>query len=114
MRDVIQRVIATEAEAKCIVEAARVEGARILAEAQKRSQDIATRARQEAQIEAKRMVEAAVSEAGREKQERLARAAAEIETQVRLEETTKQRAVEASIRCVCEPRQPREERSCHE
>ena len=110
MREVIQRVLASEAEAKGIVEAARAQAAPILAEAQKKSQALAARVRQEARLEADRLMAAAVSEAGREKQERLARATAEIENQVRLEETTRQRAVEAVLRCVCEPSRPREER----
>lgn len=101
MRDVIQSVIATEAEARNLVAAARAEADRISSDAQKRSQDLVARARQEARTAAERMVEAAVNEARREKQERLARTTAEIETQVRLEETARQRAVAGVMRCVC-------------
>jgi len=106
MRDVIQKVIATEAEAKHIVAAARTEAERLASEAQKQSQDLVARARQEARGEAERMVEAARNEAEHEKQERLTRAAVEIETHVRLEEPVKRRAVEAAVRCVCGQRQP--------
>ena len=106
MRDVIQSVIAAEAEAKGLVAAARAEADRLSAAAQKSSQDLVARARQEARIEAERIVEAAVNEAGREKQERLTRVAAEIETQVRLEGIPRQQAVEAALRCVCGPCSP--------
>jgi vacuolar-type H+-ATPase subunit H len=40
MRDVIQHVIATEAEARGLVAAARAEAARLLSDAQQRSQDL--------------------------------------------------------------------------
>lgn len=60
MRDVIQKVIAAEAEGRRIVEAAKTEAERISSDAQKKAQDIVARARQEARAEAERMVEAAV------------------------------------------------------
>lgn len=101
MRNVIKNVIATEAEARGMVAAARAEADRIASDAQKRSQDAVVRARLEARVEAERMVAAAVNEAGREKQERLARATVEIATQVRLEETVRHRAVAGAVRCVC-------------
>ena len=101
MRDVIQKLIETEAEAKQIVEAARAEAGRILSDAQKRGRDLMALTRQETRVEADRILVAAVREAESEKQELLARAAAEMETQVRLNEATKQRAVEEVVRCVC-------------
>ena len=101
MRDVIQKIIATESEAKLIVEAARAEADRILSDAQKKGHDVVERARQEALIEAGRIVEAAVEAAEREKQYRLADAAAEIESQIQLEPASRKRAVEGVVRCVC-------------
>lgn len=106
MRDVIQRVIAAEAEAKHIVEAANTDRERISSDAQEKGQQLVAQARLEARDEADQMVETARLEAEREKQARLACVAADIETQVRLEETAKQRAVEAALRCVCGKRQP--------
>jgi hypothetical protein len=47
------------------------------------------------------MVEVAMRTAEQEKRERLARFVAEIDTEVQLDETTRQRAVAAAIRCVC-------------
>jgi vacuolar-type H+-ATPase subunit H len=101
MREVIKNVIATEAEARGMVAAARAEADRITSDAQKRSQEMVAQARLEARAEAERLVEAARREAEREKQEQLARATVEIETQVRLEQTNRHRAVAGAVRCVC-------------
>jgi len=101
MRDVIQKVIATEAEAKRMVEAARAEADHILSGAQKAAEDLIARTRQEARVEAERMVEAAVRSGEQEKREHLSRTVAEIDTQVQLDEIAKQRAVAEAIRCVC-------------
>jgi vacuolar-type H+-ATPase subunit H len=101
MREVIKNVIAAEAEARGMVLAARADADRIASDAQKRSQDIVARVQQEARAEAERLVAAAGNEAGREKQDRLAQASIEIETQVRLEAAARQRAVAGAVRCVC-------------
>ena len=53
---------------------------RILSDARKKGQDIVEQARQEARVEAERIVETAVEAAEREKENRLAHAAAEIES----------------------------------
>jgi vacuolar-type H+-ATPase subunit H len=101
MREVIKNVIATEAEARGMVAAARAEADRIASDAQQRSQDVVAHARLEARVAAERLVEAAEREAEREKQERLARATLEIEAQVRLDQTSRHRAVAGAVRCVC-------------
>jgi vacuolar-type H+-ATPase subunit H len=101
MRDVIQKIIATESEAKAIVEAARAEADRILSDARKKGQDIVERALQEARVEAEKIVEAAIEGAEREKEKRLTHAAAEIETQIQLDQKSRQWAVEGVVRCVC-------------
>lgn len=101
MRDVIQKIIATESEAKLTVEAARAEADRILSDAQKKGHDVVELARQQALIEAGRIVEAAVEAAEREKQYRLTDAAAEIESQIRLEPASRKKAAEKVVRCVC-------------
>jgi vacuolar-type H+-ATPase subunit H len=106
MRDVIQKVIATETEAKRLVEAAEADAERIGAAAQQRAQDLLAEARQKAREEADQIMANATRIAGQEKQERLARAMAEIESEIRMDETTKQRAVAGVIRCVCGQRLP--------
>jgi vacuolar-type H+-ATPase subunit H len=101
MRDVIQKVIKAEGEAKRILQEAQAEAERILADAQKQAHDLLFRRRQEVRVEAERIMAAAIQEAEREKKERLGRAATEIETKVCLEEATKQSAVETVVRFVC-------------
>jgi len=101
MRDVIQKIVATENEAKLAVEEARAEADRILSDAQKKGHDVIERARQEALIEADKIVEAAVEAAEREKQDRLADAVTQIESQTQLEPATRKWAVEEIVRCVC-------------
>lgn len=101
MHEVIQKVIAAEAEARGMVEAAKAEANRLLSEAQKQGQDLIAQVRLESREEADRIVKAAVLAAEREKQERLARMACEIEAEVRLDADTQQRAVIGATRCVC-------------
>lgn len=101
MREIIQMVIETEAEAKRIVEAAREEAERLLLDVRSQRQNLLDRARQEARLAAEKTLEGATQEAGQEKQVRLAWAAAEIETQIGLDEATKQCAVEGVLRWVC-------------
>jgi vacuolar-type H+-ATPase subunit H len=100
MRDVIQKVVETETEAKRIVQAAMAEAELIRSAAQKQARNVVTQARQEARMETEKLLAAAIQEAEQEKKERLARAAAEIDTHVRLDSATVQRAAEAAARCV--------------
>lgn len=101
MRNVIQKVIATEAEASCMVEAARKEAGRLTSEAKKQAESLAALARQEARVETERIMAAALQEAEGEKQDLLARATFEMESQIRFDPGTRDRAVKAVIRCVC-------------
>jgi len=101
MRDVIQKIISTENEAKLIIEKAKAEGERILLDAHKKGNDLVEQARQQALTEAQKIVDAAVEDAERKKQYQLALADAEIEKQIRLDPTTKRLAVQGVIRCVC-------------
>ena len=101
MRDVIQKIISTESEAKLAVEEARAEAERIISDAQRRGGNLVEQARQEALAEAKKIVDASVEEAERNKQYQLAQAAIEIEEQIRLDPATRQWAVEGVVRCVC-------------
>jgi vacuolar-type H+-ATPase subunit H len=101
MRDVIQKIIATEAEAKQRVQAAKLEAERILSEARKRAQELVAVARQTARLDAEKMLATALQAAEAEKKNRLGSAAAEIETQVNVDETTVRQTAEAVVRCVC-------------
>jgi vacuolar-type H+-ATPase subunit H len=101
MRDVIKRIIATESEARLIVEAAKVEADHILLDAQKKGHDLVEQSRQEAINKAGEIVDAALEKAEQEKKYRLANAAAEIEDHIRFDLTVMQWAVEGVLRCVC-------------
>jgi vacuolar-type H+-ATPase subunit H len=101
MREIIQQVIATEAQAKQMIQAARAEAGRLLDAARKEARDRVEQARQEARIEAGTILTAATEQADQEKAGHLKRAAAEIHQQVSLDETTMRQAAEAAVRCVC-------------
>ena len=101
MRDIIQKIISTESEARLVVESAQVEADRILSEAKKKGHDIIEQARANALVESDGIIEKAAREAEKEKQLRLAETIAETERQIRLEPTTMQWAVEGVIRCIC-------------
>lgn len=101
MRDVIQKIVATEAEAKRTVEEARAQADHILSEARKKAQDIAAQAHLEAIAEAECIVAAAVEDAEKEKEERLARAAAKIAKQAGIDEADRRRIVERVVRFIC-------------
>lgn len=103
MRDVVQKIIATESEAKSIVEAAKHEADRIMADAQKNGREMVEQARQEALIEAHRIIETVVKAAEEEKEHRLADAAAEIESTIELDPNTRRQIVERVVRWVCKP-----------
>jgi vacuolar-type H+-ATPase subunit H len=101
MRDVIQKIVGTENEARLTVEAARTEADRIVSDAQKKGQEIVERARQEAFVEAQRIIETAVEKAGHEKESRLADAVVKVESQIQLEPASRKSAIEEVVRCVC-------------
>jgi vacuolar-type H+-ATPase subunit H len=103
MREVIQKVLEAENEAKRIVERANAERDQILSDAQKQAKELKARIRKETQVQAERLVHMAVQEAEKKKQALLVQLAAEIETQFQLDEATVQRVVPASVRCVCGP-----------
>jgi vacuolar-type H+-ATPase subunit H len=101
MREIIQKIITTESEAKRTVEAARAEADSISSTAQKEGHDVVERARQEGLIEAERIMEVAVEAAERGKQRCLADAAIEIESQIQFEPANRKSAIEGVVRCVC-------------
>jgi vacuolar-type H+-ATPase subunit H len=101
MRDVIEKIIATESEAKLIVDAARTEADQILSEARKKGLDVIEKTRQEVLVEADKILGTAIETAEREKQQRLADAVAEIEKQIQLAPDSRKSAVEGVVRCVC-------------
>lgn len=101
MREVIQKVIAAETEAKQLVQAARTEADQLVTNARLQARDLVEQAHRETRLEAETILAAAETEAGHEKTERLARATAEINTSFRLDETAARQAADAALRCVC-------------
>ena len=101
MREVIESVIASEAEAKEIVAAARKEAERVVANAKREAAELLASVRAEARAEAGQRVESAIRGAEQEKQERLSLAAAGIKCEISLHPAIHQRAVEEVVRCVC-------------
>jgi vacuolar-type H+-ATPase subunit H len=101
VREVIQKLIATEQEARDILERARQECDAIVRHAQARAQEILQTAQQQARMEADQLLQTARQQAAAEEREGLARADAEIESQMQLNPIVRQRAVRAVVRCVC-------------
>ncbi len=109
MRDVVQKIVATENQGKRIVEEARAEADRIVAEARKQTQDIGVKAYQDAGREAQGIIAKAVESAEGQKQKSLADASAAIEREVVIDEGSRQKIVDEIIRYVCFTRGPRKE-----
>jgi len=101
MRDVIERIIATEGEAKAAIEAANAEADSILNNAQKKGRDILEQARLEAQIGAEKILESKIKTAESEKQNLLERAITRIEREIVLKPETRQQAVDWIVGCIC-------------
>jgi vacuolar-type H+-ATPase subunit H len=101
MREVVQKMIEAEGEARRIVDAAKAEADRLLAEARRAAHETAERSLRDARAEADRILEKARDEAECERLERLAEAIAAVEAQVRLDERAQRGAVEAVVRGVC-------------
>lgn len=109
MQQVVQEVIAAEAQARSIVERARLERDQLMADARRQAQELAAQATRAALDESRRALAAAHEAAELEKQTRLARSAADIKARIRLEETDLQAAVTGIIQCVSGQRQPIQE-----
>jgi vacuolar-type H+-ATPase subunit H len=100
MRDVIQSILATEAEAKQIVATARTEAARLLATAQREAEAASALAKARTDAEIAQWLTTAAAAAQRRKDEELTRARAEIAPQIRITPALHQQAVAAVVRCV--------------
>jgi len=103
MRDVIQKMVEAEGEAKRVLDAARTEADRILADARRQAHAMAEQSRQETRDRAARILSDAVQQAEREKQQRLAREIAAAEAETRLDEATFRAAAQAVVRAVAAP-----------
>lgn len=97
----LQRVVEAENEAKSIVESARAEAERIQAEAERQARARASPGRQAHRRAREQLLERALAEARGEKERRLAEAARAIEHEVILDDPTRQKLVDAVVRCAC-------------
>ena len=100
MHDVVKMVLEAEAESKRVSEQAESEVQRISTEARRKAQEIAQAMRQETAEQADTIVRAAAEAALREKEEQLARAAAEMDVAVRFDRSRVQALIEAVVRRV--------------
>lgn len=101
MREVIQKIVATEAEAKRMVQAAQAEAERLLSDARKQAQILIERARAEARVESQNLLATTETLATREKARRLEKIRTEINNQIQLDAATAQQVTDAAVRCVC-------------
>jgi F-type H+-transporting ATPase subunit b len=104
MRDIIQRVMAAEGEAKEISKASREEAGKLLATARQRAQETVEQARAEARAEADRIIAQAEADVLRQRNEQLHAAELGIQEEVQLDEVARRAAVSALLRCVCDGR----------
>jgi vacuolar-type H+-ATPase subunit H len=100
MQDVVGIVLQAEAEAKRILEEAEAEAERLTSEARSRAHEIVQMRRREAAEEADAIVKSAEQDAQGEREERLARAAVEIEAAVQLDPSAARQLVDAVLSCV--------------
>lgn len=101
MRAVIQKVLASEAEAKRLIFAARSEAEHIISQARAQSREISEEARRAAQNEAEQIVAAAIASGQHDKSEQLNRIAAEIRSTITIDEKIRQIIVTAGVHKIC-------------
>jgi vacuolar-type H+-ATPase subunit H len=101
MREVIQKIVASETGAKRQVQAAQAEAEQLVADARSQARLLLEQANRDAKLTAENVLAIAETEAAQEKSERLVRAAAEINATILLDESQAQAAVAAALRCVC-------------
>lgn len=100
MREVLQQLIATEEEARGIVTAAHQTGDKLVQEAQAKAAQLLEHARAETRLEAERVLQSAMASTMAEERELLARADAEIESELKVDPGKRQCAVRAVVQCV--------------
>jgi vacuolar-type H+-ATPase subunit H len=101
MHEVIQKIIAAETEAKRMVQAAKADAGRVLAEAQTSALELKSAAQQKAQKESEEILKESLVKGTKEKKSRLATVAREIERQIVLDGAASQKAAAAVVKSVC-------------
>jgi vacuolar-type H+-ATPase subunit H len=100
VREIIQLIVAAEAEARRIVAVAEDEATRIAAQAEKEAQQTLARARALTRDETAELVRAAVREAERERERLLGELDVELEAELRLDDERRREAVAAVVHSV--------------
>lgn len=100
MHEVIQQVLATESQAKLLVQEATTRAGTILSDAHRQAEEVRERTRGEVKAETAAILQTTLQTAEQSKREQLARVAAEIESRYRLAPSTREQAVTAVIKCV--------------
>lgn len=100
MREVIQQLLATEAEAKQKVKSAQAEADQIVAAAKKQSAELRDIAGQDALCEREQILSTATNKANEDKQARLTAIRAELEQHLQFDENVRQSWVDAVVRCI--------------
>lgn len=111
MREIIQKVVTTEAEAKQLVEAARREASQLLDNARLRASEVIEQAQRESGRLREATLAAAEARARSEKAGLLAQAEAEIERTITLDEGLKEQMVSEAVKWVCGQGTPAEIKS---
>lgn len=101
MRDVIQRVIQVEGEARQLVQAARSESDRLVTDARVTAKRLIEQAKQEAKLESDDLLLAAEAASQNEKAGQLSRVAAEVQKTICLDEATTRAVADAAVRGIC-------------
>jgi vacuolar-type H+-ATPase subunit H len=101
MREVIQGLVEAEREARGISQSAREEAERIVAEAKRHAHELIARNHEAARADMACSIEKAVQAAQLEKREALENVATKIQRDVRMDEVTQERLVEAVVQCIC-------------
>ena len=100
MRDVIQKMLEAEAQAKRLVAEAEAEADRIRADARRQAPQRAEAIRADARAESDRLGREAADAADRDRADALRRAAEAIDREVHLDDQARARAVERVVRAV--------------
>ena len=101
MHEVIQRVLASEAQGKKILAEATAEAERLVANAHAKAQELLAQTRAAARRDAEDIVRGAVKSAERQREQHLTRVAEQLRNQVQLEPDFLEQVVQAAVSCVC-------------
>jgi hypothetical protein len=101
MREIIQSVLATEAEAKRLVEEAQRHAGGTRAAARIRVAELIEQSHQQAKLEASRILSGAVEDAAKNQAAQLAHLRDRLTTEVRLQPAAREQIIQAAVAAIC-------------